>query len=52
MFVLLSIFIDLVLKGFCFFLEIEEGEGDGVIEFEDIEGGGIGEGEGMKDVSD
>ena len=50
--VLLSIFTDLVSKGFCLPPEIEEGEGDGATEFEDVEGGGIGEGEGMKDVSD
>ena len=50
--VLLSIFTDLASKGFCLPPEIEEGEGDGATEFEDIEGGGIGEGEGMKDVSD
>ena len=49
--VLLSIFTDLVSKGFCLPPEIE-GEADGATEFEDIEGGGIGEGEGMKDVSD
>ena len=50
--VLLSIFTDLGTRGFCVPPEIEEGEGDGSTEFEDIEGGGIGEGEGMKDVSD
>ena len=50
--VLLSIFTDLASKGFCLPPEMEEGEGDGATEFEDIEGGGIGEGEGMKDVSD
>ncbi len=50
--VLLSIFTDLATKGFCLPPEMEEGEGDGATEFEDIEGGGIGEGEGMKDVSD
>lgn len=50
--VLLSIFTDLASQGFCLPPEIEEGEGDGATEFEDIEGGGIGEGEGMKDVSD
>ena len=50
--VLLSIFTDLASRGFCVPPEIEEGEGDGSTEFEDIEGGGIGEGEGMKDVSD
>ena len=48
----MSIFTDLASKGFCLPPEIEEGEGDGATEFEDIEGGGIGEGEGMKDVSD
>ena len=26
--------------------------GEGATEFEDIEGGGVGEGEGVKDVSD
>ena len=50
--VLLSIFTELASRGFCLPPEIEEGEGDGGTEFEDIEGGGIGEGEGMKDVSD
>ena len=50
--VLLSIFTNLASKGFCLPPEMEEGEGDGATEFEDIEGGGIGEGEGMKDVSD
>ena len=50
--VLLSIFTDLASRGFCIPPEIEGGEGDGSTEFEDIEGGGIGEGEGMKDVSD
>lgn len=50
--VLLSIFTDLASRGFCLPPEIEEGEGDGATEFEDIEGGGIGEGEGMKDISD
>ena len=49
---MLTIFSDLGSKGFCLPPEIEEGEGDGATEFEDIEGGGIGEGEGMKDVSD
>ena len=50
--VLLSIFTDLASKGFCLPPEIDESEGEGATEFEDIEGGGIGEGEGMKDVSD
>lgn len=31
---------------------MEDLVGEGVIEFYDYEGGGIGEGEGMKDVSD
>lgn len=30
----------------------EEAAGEGATEFEDIEGGGVGEGEGAKDVSD
>ena len=30
----------------------DETEGDGATQFEDIEGGGMGEGEGAKDVSD
>ena len=50
--VLLSIFTDLASRGFCLPPEIEEGDGDEATEFEDIEGGGIGEGEGRKDVSD
>ncbi|PFX16223.1 Midasin [Stylophora pistillata] len=50
--VLLTIFTDLGTRGFCVPPEIEEDEGNGSTEFEDIEGGGIGEGEGMKDVSD
>ncbi|XP_015771488.1 PREDICTED: midasin-like [Acropora digitifera] len=50
--VLFSIFTDLASKGFCLPPEIEEGEGEGPTEFEDIEEGGLGEGEGIKDVSD
>lgn len=50
--VLLSIFTDLASRGFCLPPEIEEGEGEGPTEFEDIEEGGLGEGEGIKDVSD
>ena len=39
--------------GFCLPPELdEEAAGEGATEFEDIEGGGIGEGEGVKDVSD
>ena len=50
--VLLSIFTDLASRGFCLPPEIEEGEGEGPTEFEDIKDGGLGEGEGIKDVSD
>ncbi|XP_040284697.1 midasin isoform X1 [Bufo bufo] len=46
-------FTELALKGFCLPKElIEDSAGDGATEFHDYEGGGIGEGEGMKDVSD
>jgi hypothetical protein len=31
---------------------MEDSSGEGATEFHDYEGGGIGEGEGMKDVSD
>lgn len=45
--------MEFVQKGFCLFKEfMEDLVGEGVIEFYDFEGGGIGEGEGMKDVSD
>ncbi|XP_072178223.1 midasin-like [Diadema setosum] len=51
--VLLAIFTDLASKGFCLPAEYsDEVGGEGATEFEDIEGGGIGEGEGVKDVSD
>ena len=51
--VLLGVFTDLVTRGFCLPPELdEEAAGEGATEFEDIEGGGIGEGEGVKDVSD
>ncbi|XP_071480621.1 midasin-like [Diadema antillarum] len=51
--VLLAIFTDLASKGFCLPAEYsDEVAGEGATEFEDIEGGGIGEGEGVKDVSD
>ena len=40
-------------QGFCLPAELsDELSGDGATKFEDIEGGGIGEGEGVKDVSD
>ncbi|XP_043927744.1 midasin [Protopterus annectens] len=51
--VLTSMFTDLAQKGFCLPKELmEEADGEGASEFHDYEGGGIGEGEGMKDVSD
>ena len=51
--VLLGIFTDLATRGFCLPPEIDdEAAGEGATEFEDIEGGGIGEGQGAKDVSD
>ncbi|KAM4771043.1 midasin [Rhinophrynus dorsalis] len=51
--ILTRVFTDLAQKGFCLPNElIEEAAGEGATEFHDYEGGGIGEGEGMKDVSD
>ncbi|XP_061756335.1 midasin isoform X2 [Nerophis ophidion] len=50
--VLASIFTELAQKGFCLPQEIAAGDGEGATEFHDYEGGGIGEGEGTKDVSD
>ncbi|XP_074846986.1 midasin isoform X2 [Carettochelys insculpta] len=51
--VLTSIFTDLTLNGFCLPKELmEEAAGEGATEFHDYEGGGIGDGEGKKDVSD
>uniref|UniRef100_A0A665V858 Midasin n=1 Tax=Echeneis naucrates TaxID=173247 RepID=A0A665V858_ECHNA len=51
--VLASIFTDLAQKGFCLPQELMAGgDGEGATEFHDYEGGGIGEGEGNKDVSD
>lgn len=51
--VLLGVFTELVEKGFCIPPEVEEEEsGEGATEFEDIQDGGLGEGEGAKDVSD
>lgn len=42
-----------MFKGFCLPKEfMEDSAGEGATEFHDYEGGGIGEGEGMKDVSD
>ena len=43
----------IILQGFCVPPDLsDEMEGEGATEFQDIEGGGIGEGEGAKDVSD
>ncbi|KAI8498711.1 AAA ATPase midasin, partial [Branchiostoma belcheri] len=51
--ILLGLFSDLASKGFCLPAELsDELGGEGATQFEDIEGGGIGEGEGAKDVSD
>ncbi|XP_011610045.2 midasin isoform X2 [Takifugu rubripes] len=51
--VLASIFTQLAQKGFCLPQDTEAGDdGDGSMNFHDYEGGGIGEGEGTKDVSD
>ncbi|XP_041660686.1 midasin isoform X2 [Cheilinus undulatus] len=51
--VLASIFTQLAQKGFCLPQELMAGgDGEGATEFHDYEGGGIGEGEGTKDVSD
>ncbi|TKS75776.1 Midasin MIDAS-containing protein [Collichthys lucidus] len=51
--VLASIFTELAQKGFCLPQELMAGgDGEGATEFHDYEGGGIGEGEGAKDVSD
>ncbi|XP_053447165.1 midasin isoform X2 [Nycticebus coucang] len=51
--VLAYIFTELAQKGFCLPKEfMEDSAGEGAAEFHDYEGGGIGEGEGMKDMSD
>ncbi|KAM9495289.1 midasin [Clarias gariepinus] len=51
--VLVSIFTELAQKGFCLPQELMSGgDGEGATQFHDYEGGGIGEGEGVKDVSD
>ncbi|KAF5899322.1 midasin-like, partial [Clarias magur] len=51
--VLASVFTELAQKGFCLPQELMSGgEGEGATQFHDYEGGGIGEGEGVKDVSD
>ncbi|XP_062980947.1 midasin [Elgaria multicarinata webbii] len=51
--VLANIFTELGQKGFCLPKELmEDAAGEGGTEFHDYEGGGLGEGEGKKDVSD
>ncbi|XP_058470371.1 midasin [Solea solea] len=51
--VLSGIFTELAQKGFCLPQELMAGgDGEGATEFHDYEGGGMGEGEGVKDVSD
>ncbi|XP_042842742.1 midasin [Panthera tigris] len=51
--VLAQVFTELAQEGFCLPKEfMEDSAGEGATEFHDYEGGGIGEGEGMKDVSD
>ncbi|XP_037699423.1 midasin isoform X2 [Choloepus didactylus] len=51
--VLAQVFTELAQKGFCLPKELmEDSGGEGATEFHDYEGGGIGEGEGLKDMSD
>ncbi|XP_040839706.1 midasin isoform X2 [Ochotona curzoniae] len=52
--VLARVFTELAQKGFCLPKEFMEDAtaGEGATEFHDYEGGGIGEGEGTRDVSD
>ncbi|XP_072912476.1 midasin [Hemitrygon akajei] len=51
--ILTHLFTDLAMQGFCLPKELmEDAGGEGSTQFHDNEGGGIGEGEGMKDVSD
>ncbi|XP_059110058.1 midasin [Peromyscus eremicus] len=51
--VLAQTFTELAQKGFCLPKELmEDSAGEGATQFHDYEGGGIGDGEGMKDVSD
>ncbi|XP_075869163.1 midasin [Nelusetta ayraudi] len=51
--VLAAIFTELAQKGFCLPQELMSGgDGEGATQFHDYEGGGMGEGEGSKDVSD
>ncbi|XP_051017145.1 midasin [Acomys russatus] len=51
--VLAQTFTELAQKGFCLPKElVEDSAAEGATQFHDYEGGGIGDGEGMKDVSD
>ncbi|XP_067882619.1 midasin [Heterodontus francisci] len=51
--ILAHLFTDLAVQGFCLPKELmEDAAGEGSTQFHDNEGGGIGEGEGMKDVSE
>ncbi|XP_010137971.1 PREDICTED: midasin-like, partial [Buceros rhinoceros silvestris] len=51
--VLTSVFTELAQRGFCLPKELLEDEaGEGATQFHDYEDGGIGDGEGKKDVSD
>ncbi|XP_070191391.1 midasin-like isoform X1 [Littorina saxatilis] len=51
--VMLAVFTQLALKGFCLPAEYsDDAGGEGATDFVDIEGGGVGEGEGAKDVSE
>ncbi|XP_036035518.1 midasin [Onychomys torridus] len=51
--VLAQTFTELAQKGFCLPKELMgESAGEGATQFHDYEGGGIGDGEGVKDVSD
>lgn len=53
LYVLASIFTELARKSFCLPQELMTGgDGEGATEFHSYEGGGIGEGEGTKDISE
>ncbi|XP_076336290.1 midasin isoform X2 [Tachypleus tridentatus] len=53
LYILLSVFTNLAKKGFCLPDELsDEVQGEGATELKDIEEGGLGEGEGVKDVSE
>ncbi|CAH1798601.1 unnamed protein product [Owenia fusiformis] len=50
--VLLGLFTQLAAKGFCLPAEFSDESQEGATEFSEIESGGLGDGEGQKDVSD